>query len=203
MIESVCLATVQKSVLGQQSNKLIKKEWKEGIQIYLGFKVKSYCSFSPRTKNFSLTLCQSSKHLQDTVSTKLLGQFIELYNTQLFKKIIKFDLRLYCSLFLYATFSTYEKLGVNLTCESFYMEKKCGLKKHTDIDIYKMYKYIYIYIYIYILKTLFLVRKCIGFTTDVIWVNKKVCSVTSKPNQSSSRHILSLKDSSVLLTTEW
>ena len=34
-------------------------------------------------------------------------------------------------------------------------------------------------------------------------VNTKVCSVTSEPTQSSSRRVSSLKDSSVLLTTEW
>ena len=32
---------------------------------------------------FFLTLCKSSEHLQDTLLTKLLGQFIELNNTQL------------------------------------------------------------------------------------------------------------------------
>ena len=26
---------------------------------------------------------------------------------------------------------------------------------------------------------------CTGYTTDVIWMNTKVCSVTSKPSQSS------------------
>ena len=47
-----------------------------------------------------------------------------------------------------------------------------------------MYIYIHVYIYIYI-------------------VEHKVCSVTSEPTQSSSRRVSSLKDSSVLLTTEW
>ena len=46
--------------------------------------------------------------------------------------------------------------------------------------------YLYVYIYIYM---------CI--------VEHKVCSVTSKPTQSSSRRVSSLKDSLVLLTTEW
>ena len=48
--------------------------------------------------------------------------------------------------------------------------------------------YIYIYIYIYIL---------------YILVEHKVGSVTSEPTQSSGRRVLSLKDLSVLLTTEW
>ena len=34
-------------------------------------------------------------------------------------------------------------------------------------------------------------------------VEHKVCSVTSEPTQSSSRRVSSLKDSSVLLATEW
>ena len=34
-------------------------------------------------------------------------------------------------------------------------------------------------------------------------VEHKVCGVTSEPTQSSSRRVSSLKDSSVLLTTEW
>ena len=53
-------------------------------------------------------------------------------------------------------------------------------------------------------KTLFLaIKKCTGFTTDAIWVNTEVCSVTSEPTHSSSRRVSSLKDSSVLLTIEW
>ena len=55
-----------------------------------------------------------------------------------------------------------------------------------------------------LLNTLFLViKKCTGFTTDVIWMNRKVCSFTSEPTQSNSRRVSSLKDSSVLLTIEW
>ena len=53
-------------------------------------------------------------------------------------------------------------------------------------------------------KTLFLaIKKYTGFTTDAIWMNTKVCSVTSEPTQSGNRRASSLKDSSVLLTTEW
>ena len=37
------------------------------------------------------------------------------------------------------------------------------------------------------------------FITDVIWVKTKVCSVTSKPTQSSSRHFSYLMNSSTLL----
>ena len=56
----------------------------------------------------------------------------------------------------------------------------------------------------WLLKTLFVaINKCTGFTTDVIWVRTKVCSVISEPTQSSSRRTLPLKDSSVLLTAEW
>ena len=47
------------------------------------------------------------------------------------------------------------------------------------MNIY-IYIYIYVYMYIYI-------------------VEHKACSVTSEPTQSSSRHVSSLKDSSVLL----
>ena len=51
----------------------------------------------------------------------------------------------------------------------------------------------------------FAIKKCTGFTTDVrcYIVEHKVCSVTSEPIQSSSRRVSSLKDSSVLLRTEW
>ena len=40
---------------------------------------------------------------------------------------------------------------------------------------------------------------CTGFTTDVIWVDTKVYSVTSEPTQNSSRRVSSFKDSSALL----
>ena len=33
-----------------------------------------------------MTLCQSSEHVQKTLLTKLLGQFIELHNTEFFKR---------------------------------------------------------------------------------------------------------------------
>ena len=97
---------------------------------------------------------------------------------------------------------------------------------HIYIDIYRYIQidiYIDIYIYRYILKhnqnahndgnraqlwkrlleTLFIAIKCTGFTTVVIQVNTKVCSITSESTQSSSTCVSSLKDSSVLLTTEW
>ena len=38
-------------------------------------------------KKVSLTLCQGSDLLQDTALTKLLGQFIEVHNTQLYKRL--------------------------------------------------------------------------------------------------------------------
>ena len=78
--------------------------------------------------------------------------------------------------------------------------------------------YLYVCIYIYrnsrklhmtietelylkrLLETLLLaMKRCTGFTIDVIWVNKNVCSITSEPTQSSSRHISSFKDLSALL----
>ena len=40
MIKPVPLATPQKLVLGQQGNRLQKTEWKEGIEMYLGFNIK-------------------------------------------------------------------------------------------------------------------------------------------------------------------
>ena len=56
----------------------------------------------------------------------------------------------------------------------------------------------------WLLETLLLATKMYtNFTADVIWVNAEVCSVTSKPTQSSSRRVSSFKDSPVLLTTEW
>ena len=32
-----------------------------------------------------------------------------------------------------------------------------------------------------------------GFTIDVIWMNTEVCSVTSEPSQTNSKHVLSFK----------
>ena len=45
----------------------------------LGFDIKLLFFF------FFLILYESSKHLQDTLLTKLLGQFIGLHSTQFFK----------------------------------------------------------------------------------------------------------------------
>ena len=59
-----------------------------------------------------------------------------------------------------------------------------------------IYTYIYIYIYIYIYVYIYIY-------IYIYIVEHKVWSVTSEPTQSSSRHVSSLKDSSVLLTTEW
>ena len=90
--------------------------------------------------------------------------------------------------------------------------------------IYILYMYIYIYIYnIYIrteahctkqgkqssvFKMAF--RNSVPCHEEVHWlhhkcyiVEHKVCSVTSEPTQSSSRCVSSLKNPSVLLTTEW
>ena len=44
---------------------------------------------------------------------------------------------------------------------------------------------------------------CTGFfTTDDIWMSKKVCSVSSELSQSSIRHVSSKKDSSTLSILE-
>ena len=40
---------------------------------------------------------------------------------------------------------------------------------------------------------------CTGFTTDVIRMNTKKCSVASEPSKSSSRRVSFFKDSSTLL----
>ena len=61
----------------KQSNSL-KTDWKEGIQMLLGFDTRLLFFFF-------LTLYESSKHLQDAFLPKLLGQFIGLHNTQFFK----------------------------------------------------------------------------------------------------------------------
>ena len=42
--------------------------------------------FSHKAETISLTLCQSSEHLQ-ALLTKLLGQFIEIHNTQFFQRL--------------------------------------------------------------------------------------------------------------------
>ena len=97
---------------------------------------------------------------------------------------------------------------------------------HTYIYIY-IHIYIFIYIYIYnvyilehkhtaqnnenraqslkwLLETLFLAIKEVHWLHHKCYiVEHKVCSVTSEPTQSSSRCVSSLKNSSVLLTTEW
>ena len=87
----------------------------------------------------------------DALLTKLLGQFIELRNTQIFKRLENFYLRLYCSLFFYVTFWK-TRLGVNLTPESIHMKEKFGLKKHTQTHTYTYILYYYIlYILYYIL----------------------------------------------------
>ena len=43
-----------------------------------------------------------------------------------------------------------------------------------------------------------IIKMCTGFSTDVIWVNTKFCSVTSEPTHSSSRCVSSFKDSLAL-----
>ena len=82
MIEPDPSTTAQKLVVGQRASGFKKKKnRKKRIQMYLGFNM-NYCCFLHKTKNVSLTLCQSSELLQDTLLTKLLGHFIALHNTQ-------------------------------------------------------------------------------------------------------------------------
>ena len=50
--------------------------------MHQGFNIKLLFLF---TENVSRTLFQSDEHLQDTLVTKLLRQFIELHTTQFFK----------------------------------------------------------------------------------------------------------------------
>ena len=40
-----------------------------------------------KIKNVSLTSCQSSEYMQETLLTQLVGQFIERHNTQFFKRL--------------------------------------------------------------------------------------------------------------------
>ena len=49
------------------------KQWKVGIPMNPGSRIKLLFHL----KNISLTMCQSSEHLEDILLTKLLGQFIE------------------------------------------------------------------------------------------------------------------------------
>ena len=51
------------------------------MSLGLQYKVKT------KTTNVSLTSCQSSEYLQETLLTKLVGQFIERHNTQSFKRL--------------------------------------------------------------------------------------------------------------------
>ena len=89
MIESFPSTTPQNLVVGQRRNRLKKKneqKKKEGIQMYVSFNIK-LLFFPHKVKNLSLTFCQNSKHFQDTLLTKLFGQFIELRNTQFFQRL--------------------------------------------------------------------------------------------------------------------
>ena len=70
---------------------------------------------------------ESSKHLQDTLLTKLLGQFIELHNNHFFQK--EEHLTWDCIVLFFL--QHFEKLQVNIIPESIYMEKEFGLKKYT------------------------------------------------------------------------
>ena len=85
-------------VVGQQSNRLKKQSKKSEVR-YVWVLTSRYCSFSPQTKNVSLTFCGRTEHLQDAVLTKLLGQFIELDNAQFFQRLE--NLRQYFSPFFH------------------------------------------------------------------------------------------------------
>ena len=73
-----------------------------------------------------MTLCQSSEHLQDTLLTKLLRQFIELRNAQFLKRLE--NLTRDCIVF-FSSMQHFEKLEINLTPKSSYMKEDCGLKE--------------------------------------------------------------------------
>ena len=67
--------------------------------------------------------------------TNLLGQFIELQNTQFFK--ILENLTWTC-IVLFFSMKNFEKLVVTFTLKSIYMKEECGLKKHTDMYMYTL-----------------------------------------------------------------
>ena len=83
MVESVPLTTAQKTVMGQQSNSLKNRMKKVKSDVPL-FQYKVIPFF------FFLFLTQFQKVVntsQDSLLSKLLGQFIELRNTQFFKRL--------------------------------------------------------------------------------------------------------------------
>ena len=79
------------------------------------------------------------------------------------------------------------------------------------IKIYISIRYMFIYIYKMcstlkqLLETtlLLVIKTCAGSTTDWIWVNKKVCSVTSEPSQSSSRRVSSFRTHQRYWSSDW
>ena len=56
------------------------KTTKRGNSDVPRFEQKLLFFFPYKNRNIYLNLCQSSEHLQDTLLTKLLGQFIGLHN---------------------------------------------------------------------------------------------------------------------------
>ena len=88
--------------------------------MYLNFNIKLLSFF--KTKNVSLTLCQSSEQLQDTLLTKLLDQFIELQNTQIFKILenYMYKICLYMYIQISICLSIYLSISIyTYTCLSF------------------------------------------------------------------------------------
>ena len=95
-------------VVGQQSNRLKKQSKKSEVR-YVWVLTSRYCSFSPQTKNVSLTFIGRTEHLQDAVLTKLLGQFIELDNAQFFQRTE--NLRQYFSPFSHNILKNYRLMS--------------------------------------------------------------------------------------------
>ena len=67
MIEPAPSATAQKFVVGKESSSFKEGRKKKEIQMYLKVTV----LFSPKIKNVSLILCQSSEQFQNKLLTKL------------------------------------------------------------------------------------------------------------------------------------
>ena len=127
MIESVHLTTAQKTVMGQQSNSL-KNRIKKGFQMSLCFNIKLtfFFLFNFVSKKWTL-----AKYIVNKITRP--GQFIELHNTQFFKRLKNL---IWDCITLFSSMEHFAKIEANLTPENIYIKEQCGLKKHTDIYIY-------------------------------------------------------------------
>ena len=125
-----------------------KTDWKEEIQIYLGFNKKMLFFYTKNWKFFSHFVWKYWTLAGYTVN-QILDQFIELHNTQFFQR----PKNLTRDCILLSFFVHFEKLGVNLTPKSLYMEGSRNTQSaqiSINQDKHKIYNNIYIYIYIYI-----------------------------------------------------